>query len=790
MPESLLPPLRFILVGVLLTAAAAVCTPVLAAAAHGPTVREVVEFTRILQPEDGDTDALSKQVSPDGHRAFVVTRQADVARNVNRYRILLLDVKPARLASGRMAAPVSVWTAEARQDENGADPSVQGVHWADERTLVFLAREADRPFQVYRLDVVTRKPVQLTHESRRIVSYAVSRDLRRVLYTAQLPNPPMAPGAHGLVVGNGSFWNAKFGQDNIRVQDRVYRYFVAESGSRGPARPLGEAFPESNGAKPVVSLSPDGRWALVPRYEAGRQLAWARQYPQVAEQTRLVGPSLVVDPLSYFSRPASYVPRRMVAYRVADGREQTAVDAPDDASASGSAQRRSDRLWQRDGRSVVLAGTHLPAPAGQGAPPGSYLVEYWPDSNRWEVIAALKGRLQQAFALDGDRDGFLAIDDEVRRVFLRQADGRWHEQGRTEAAGPAGRDRWTLTVAQGLNQPPDVVATDDSGRERRLTRLNPQYDAGRWGTMQPYAWRDAAGRRWEGGLMAGSDLDRRSGRLPLVIQTYGFSPDRFYLDGPNVFDGFASAFAGRAFLREGLLVLAMPWRPAGERPRGEREAVQAFMDGVRGAVEALAGEGVIDPARVGIIGWSATGERVLNQVTFSALPLRAATLADGDANTLFSVAVTYGAGDNMWARKERINDGLPFGPTLDRWIRSDPSLHTDCVRTALRIETYGPTVLNNWDLYALLRRQYKPVEMVVIPGGAHALARPGERMLSLQGNVDWYRFWLKGEEREEPLLAGETRDSLQKRYADWRQMREMKQVDDARPRCARQLSAK
>ncbi|HKX96114.1 MAG TPA: hypothetical protein VJM48_15525, partial [Methylibium sp.] len=134
--------MRFILVGVLLAAATAVCTPVHAAAAPGPTVREVVEFTRILQPEDGDTDALSKQVSPDGHRAFVVTRQADVARNVNRYRILLLDVNPARLASGQMAAPLSVWTAEARQDENGADPSVQGVHWADERTLVFLAREA------------------------------------------------------------------------------------------------------------------------------------------------------------------------------------------------------------------------------------------------------------------------------------------------------------------------------------------------------------------------------------------------------------------------------------------------------------------------------------------------------------------------------------------------------------------------------------------------------------------------------------------------------------------------
>jgi len=788
MSASLLSLLRSALAGALLTAS--VCTPVLTAEAPGPTVREVVEFTRIVRPENGDAGALSRQVSPDGQRAFIVTRQADVGSNVNRYRILLLDVAAARLASGQAAAPVSLWNAEARQDESYADPSIQGVRWADERTLVFLAREADRPFQVYRLDVVTHERVQLTDESRRIVSFAVSRDLRRVLYAAQLPNPPMPPGAYGLAVGNRSFWSVKFGQDNLRSQARVYRYFVAESGSNGPARPLGEAFPESNGVRPQVSLSPDGRWALVPRYEAGRQLAWARQYPQIAEQTQLVGPSLIVDPASYFSRPTNYVPRRMVAYRVADGREQAVVDAPDDTSASGSAQHRSDRLWQRDGRSVVLAGTHLPALPGQDAPPGSYVVEYWPDSNRWEVIAALKSRLQQAYALGGGRDGFSVIDGEVRRVFLREANGRWLEKAGVEDAATAGRDRWTLSVAQGLNEPPDVVATDATGSQQRLTQLNPQFGASRWGTMRPYAWRDAEGRQWEGGLMGASGLDRRSGRLPLVIQTYGFSPDRFYLDGPNVADGYSSGFAGRAFLREGLLVLAMPWRPAGAPPRGERDAVQVFMDGVRGAVETLASEGVIDPARVGIIGWSATGERVLNLVTFSDLPLQAATLADGDANTLFSVAVTYGGGDNLWARKERINDGLPFGPSLDRWIRSDPSLHTDCVRTALRIETYGPAVLNNWDIYALLRRQYKPAEMIVIPGGSHSLSRPGERMLSLQGNVDWHRFWLTGEEREQPLLDGETRESLQKQYAEWRQMREMKRVDDARPRCARQQSAK
>jgi hypothetical protein len=275
------------------------------------------------------------------------------------------------------------------------------------------------------------------------------------------------------------------------------------------------------------------------------------------------------------------------------------------------------------------------------------------------------------------------------------------------------------------------------------------------------------------------------GRWPLVIQTYGFAPDRFYLDGPNVGLGYTSGFAGRAFLREGILVLAMPWRASGAAPADERDGVQAFMEGVRGAVDALVGEGLVDAARVGVMGWSATGERVLNLVTFSGLPIRAASLLDGDANTLFAMSVTYGASDSIWVRRERINDGLPFGQSLQRWTHNDPSLHTDCVRTALRIETYGPWVLNNWDIYALLRRQYKPAEMIVIPGGTHSLSRPAERMVSLQGNVDWYRFWLKGEERTQVFVPGETIEALRAQYARWREMEALKKADEAKPRCAR-----
>jgi hypothetical protein len=131
------------------------------------------------------------------------------------------------------------------------------------------------------------------------------------------------------------------------------------------------------------------------------------------------------------------------------------------------------------------------------------------------------------------------------------------------------------------------------------------------------------------------------------------------------------------------------------------------------------------------------------------------------------------------------NEGPPFGETMPKWVRNDPSLHTDCIHAALRIETYGPAVLGNWDVYALLRQQYKPVEMIVVPNGEHSLSIPSDRMVSLQGNVDWYAFWLAGKDRKVPMLASETAESLATQYENWRQMEAMKTADDARPRCVR-----
>jgi len=777
--------MRFYVLAALTAVVMAVFSPAMSQAAAGPSVREVVEFTSIVLPHAHDAEAMRRQTSPDGKRAFIVTRKANVMADVNHYEILVLNLAPNRLAERRPASPEVVYSLDPVTDNSAAYPALPQVQWADDRTLVFLAKVNDDLFQVYQLDLPTRKVVQLTDSPTPVVSFAVSRDMKRLVYAAQVPNPPMKEGMRSIVVGNQSFWSVMFGQQYLGSQARKYRFYVADVGSGQSPRPLGPAFFEANSGFPEANISPDGRWAVLPKYERERTLAWSRQYPTLAERVKDSGPALQRDPLGYFSGTTAFTARRMVAWRLDDAREQTIVDAPDDSGMAGG-QFRRDKVWDASGQSLVLAGTYLPIADGSNGPngpaaakvsPASHVIEYWPDTGRWRIVAKLNGQLQSAV---GVADRLEIIDGEKPRQFQRTEGGGWQEVSPVPLAL---KSTWRLDVKESLNEPPDAVAVGPKGETVRLTTLNPQFDPKTWGTMETYAWRDAKGRPWQGGLMTPNEVAPGK-RLPLVIQSYSYDPENFYLDGPNsLLRGGKSAFPGRAFVREGILVLAMFTRPTLGVARDTVDQLRLFNEGVRGAVDALVKAGRVDPDRVGIIGWSTTGERVLNLLTFSDLPVRAATMADGDANTVFSYTLTYGRSDATWAHKEVLNHGLLGHANQAGWVSADPSMNTACVKTALRIETYGRLVKNNWDIYALLRRQYKPVEMVVFPDGTHVLSTPSERMVSLQGNVDWFNFWLKGEKRAVPLLATETAASLQSQYDAWQQMARLKQADDKRPRC-------
>lgn len=770
-----LPDMRNYVLASLLAVLASILSPVPAQGAASPSVRDAVEFKSIIQPRGSDAEALRRQTSPDGTRAFIVTRKADVAADTNRYEILMLDLDAQRLSQGRPLPPQVVFAFNAKFDEYGGYPALAEVQWAGEQRLVFRAKIRDDIFQVYSVDLQTRQVSRLTYSPISIWSFAISSDLTRLVYVAVVPNPPLKEGARSIVVGNQWARGVLYGQEPLKNQITRFQFYAEDVGSGASRRPLGDPFLLTNAGLPVANISPDGRWAILPHYERERSPAWRQQYPLIDQITKVHGPAMQMDPLGYFTGSTAYTARRMVAWRLDDAQVRTIVDAPDDA-LTGGGQSRRDKVWLSTGTSLVLAGTHLPLGEGQTST-ASHVIEYWPDSGRWISIASLNGRLRNAVGL-GDR---LEVDDGgTTRQFERLQDGGWRE---VAPAPLAARSDWTLQLRQALNEPPDLVAMGPAGQTVRLTEMNPQFDTRTWGTMSTYQWQDARGRSWEGGLLAPRDASPGQ-RLPLVIQAYFFDPKAFYLDGPNApSQGFTSAYPGRAFVREGVLVLAMRYWPIDGTNENSPEENRIFNEGVRGAVDALVRQGRVDPDRVGIIGFSATGAKVMNLITFSDLPMRAATLADGDSDTLYSYAITYASSDYTWWYKEMINGGIPVRPTLANWVARDPALNTDCVKTALRIETYGRAISNYWDIYALMRRQYKPADLILIPSGTHGLSTPSERMISLQGNVDWFNFWLQGKRRNEPMLAAETLASLQAQYQAWDQMAVLKQADDKRPRC-------
>jgi hypothetical protein len=59
----------------------------------------------------------------------------------------------------------------------------------------------------------------------------------------------------------------------------------------------------------------------------------------------------------------------------------------------------------------------------------------------------------------------------------------------------------------------------------------------------------------------------------------------------------------------------------------------------------------------------------------------------------------------------------------------------------------------------------------MLQAGTHVMTNPTQRLTSETINVDWFRFWLKGEEDSDPAKA--------EQYARWRELRKLQEATEA-----------
>jgi dipeptidyl aminopeptidase/acylaminoacyl peptidase len=190
-------------------------------------------------------------------------------------------------------------------------------------------------------------------------------------------------------------------------------------------------------------------------------------------------------------------------------------------------------------------------------------------------------------------------------------------------------------------------------------------------------------------------------------------------------------------------------------------------DQVRGfetIVKKLTEEGLIDPARVGAIGFSRSVYHVLFAMTASSRLFAAASVTEGTTGGYFDYILKGGAGADE--DPDPINGSEPFGAEgLKSWLTHSPSFNMDKAQAPLLLLQPGAiAVLADWEPYAELRYLRKPVDLIMLQPGTHVMTNPTQRRAAESINVDWFRFWLKGEEDPDP--------AKKEQYARWRVLRQ------------------
>jgi dipeptidyl aminopeptidase/acylaminoacyl peptidase len=269
-------------------------------------------------------------------------------------------------------------------------------------------------------------------------------------------------------------------------------------------------------------------------------------------------------------------------------------------------------------------------------------------------------------------------------------------------------------------------------------------------------WKDRTGRSVSGGLYLPPDYIPGK-RYPVVIQTHGFDPKAFVIDGNHITASAAQPLAGK-----GIVVLQMNdiFYDSLDTPQESERAMSAYEN----AVEYLDQKGIIDRSRVGLVGFSRTCLYVKYTLTHSRQHFAAAIVAEGFDAGYFQYFEYANVASNLSAEEERVIGAPPFGDGLTLWLKRSPGFLLDKVKTPLQIQALAPgSLMGEWEWFSGLKRLGRPVDFIYMPTGTHILAKPWDRMVSQEGSVDWFCFWLKGEEDPDSKKI--------EQYVRWRELR-------------------
>jgi hypothetical protein len=707
------------------------------------TVADSIQMTRLgdsIYTDGAPSRGIVAKFSPDGKHFVVVLKKGNLGANTNEYSLVVFQTAEV-FHSPEARVLVSLASSSNR-------PAIDNILWLDDNdTILFLGERPGESRQLYSIKCSSKELRSLTNHSTNLTSFVTTANGEEIVFAAKGEKSTFLDdnvSREGIAITSewltdliqGSYGGKEYDDDFLFVE-QLGKQAETKIASHGRTRPL---LP--------MSLSPDGEHLLIQTEATHISKAWSEYEDKFLQMfTRNTG----------LQRASTGI----FQYELVDtvtGTSQLLFDAP-------IASFGSEMAWSPDSKSVVISDVYLPLSVSDPAERAlrkahTFLVEFKIRSRQFVTISQDDLRLlvwdskTGVVACDVGRDDSLSGKTTTKAYFRKSSEIWSKANAADQTAKPLLPD---IVLDESMNTPPRIVAVDlPYGRKSLVMDLNPQFDNLALARVEEIAWKDSGGHAVKGGLYWPPDYVAGK-KYPLVIQTHGWNPDRFWMDGP-----YTTAFAAQALAGRGIFVLqdgGPDWHLA-DTP----EEASIAMASYEGAIRHLENRGLVDRSRVGITGFSRTYWYVTYTLTHSKFHFAAAALADGVDYSHFQYMVFSNVEPDLAGEFEHVYEGPPYGKTLAQWLRLSPSFLMDKIETPLRVQTLGPiSLLSDWPWYTGLTRLGKPIEMIYLPEGTHILEKPWDRMISQQGNVDWFCFWLKNEEDPDPAKAGQ--------YKRWRELR-------------------
>jgi dipeptidyl aminopeptidase/acylaminoacyl peptidase len=314
-------------------------------------------------------------------------------------------------------------------------------------------------------------------------------------------------------------------------------------------------------------------------------------------------------------------------------------------------------------------------------------------------------------------------------------------------------DVFAFTRERFDDSPDWFVAEDDFRAARQVSATNPFQKDYAWGRSEIVDFKSSKGRDLQGALYYPANYDA-SRKYPMIVYTYELLSQNVH---NYVVPSERSYYNFSVFTANGYVVFTPDIVFTG------REPGMSVLESVEPGVRAVVAHGLVDSARVGIVGHSWGGY----EATF--LPTRtnifAASVAGAPITNFlsFAGAIHWTPGIPEFSHWEtgQARMDVPPWEDVDAYLRNSPIAKVQDLKTPMLMEVGDADGTVDWhqgiEFYNFARRAGKSdFVLLVYPGEDHGLRKKENQIDYHRRILQWFGHYLKGEPAPKWMKDGMT----------------------------------